>query len=727
MDIILTLTIRQLKYNRKRTVSAVTGIGAATIFLCIVSAFIRSMLKELENLDGITAEELLPIMGAASVIIAVVMAVLVIFIYNILAVSSRERARYLGMLGSVGATPFQRGKMVILEAVILGGTGIIPAMIAGNLAAGIIFSFGAVSWKWNLAVLLCEYLAVFLASLIPAWQSARGNIIELVQNKTDRRNLKHPVIVPKWLAPKWGIEVHFAVKNILFFKRRYLITGAMLALSMVLFLNGYIYVNYLDGAYEIQDRRPKDQADLVICEERRNADWDKFVSDIAAMPEVDEAVCREQINLGGIVLDPSVICEEAKESQLFEMAGSYRNPGEAVDKSGNRKKGYLVNLVLIALDDPAFESYRKKAEIDDIGETGQESAIPVLIEDYMLTGKNGKVQYGHILDIEMQELSVFGDAAHQLICPFPEGNPIEGFEEWNFQVLGVTDQAPQCYDAAQDLTNESNTIRFYTTKRGFERFCETYKITEGNGSERSVAIRLKSSEGSLAENLLCPTTIRFGDTIQRKLKLSVSERSAWTDPKIREALHIRSDEAWNMIGKIVEAGKAYGMADPTLPDISSADSLDYSYNFYAAQVLGELSDPFPLMRHMFLYGALAFIVIISIFQIVKTISSVIQTRQREFAVFLSLGMTKKQIAKMVCLENLICIVFSFAAGLFISLLAAVFMFHAWEKVQPLEISYPFFMIPIELGFLVILVVTAVYLSAKNIRTICFLEIIREQV
>ena len=106
MDIIQTLTIRHLKHNKKRTLSTIAGILTATVLLTMLSVFMTSFVHRLEAAD-VTQEDVKPLLSAASGMIAVVLAVLVIFLYNMLVISFRDRGRYLGILASVGATRFR--------------------------------------------------------------------------------------------------------------------------------------------------------------------------------------------------------------------------------------------------------------------------------------------------------------------------------------------------------------------------------------------------------------------------------------------------------------------------------------------------------------------------------------------------------------------------------------------------------------------------------------------
>ena len=84
--------------------------------------------------------------GFCAIILAIIAIVSIFMIYDSFAVSYQERARYLGMLASVGATKKQKRNSIYFEGFILGAIGIPLGIIAG--IGGIWVTFKAISGMW---------------------------------------------------------------------------------------------------------------------------------------------------------------------------------------------------------------------------------------------------------------------------------------------------------------------------------------------------------------------------------------------------------------------------------------------------------------------------------------------------------------------------------------------------------------------------------------------------
>ena len=163
-------------------------------------------------------------------------------------------------------------------------------------------------------------------------------------------------------------------------------------------------------------------------------------------------------------------------------------------------------------------------------------------------------------------------------------------------------------------------------------------------------------------------------------------------------------------------------------DIDNYDwsAVDYTYSSYPSHILGALSEPFPLLRHLFTYGVLIFMTVISVFQMIKIITSSVQMRRREFAVLLSVGMNRRQIAKMLYTENLICTACAYVFGLAASVLLALVLFLSWGKEQAVELIFPYQIVLMETVVFLVLILISVYLSVRNVKKIQLIDIIKEE-
>lgn len=731
MDIILTLTIRHLKKNRKRTISTIVGILIASILLSLSFAFMASYLDMLESANA-TVEDIAPMMTAVAVMMAVILAVLAIFVHNMLSISARDRMNYLGMLGSVGATPMQRKKVTLLESLVLGGVAILPGIMIGSLLSFIVFPFPVnISWKSMLLLFLCEGVTLLLTGLLHAFCAGRGTVIELIRNRTDKRNLKNPVKLPGWILSRFGIEGHVAVKNLVFFKSRYLAIGISLVIAMVLLLDGFIYMKYLDGYYQVQDRREKKMADVLVQEEygKKSDRWEEFVEEIITLPEIEEYEISKRASFGGILLDSDSMDTRMETFTTMIMNSLYTNPTTIYDKTDNKKQGYCMNMTLIGLDDAAFASYVKKAGITR-KEGAKRGEIPVLIEDFPLIKDPQGFRYQSVLKAEHgSELNVWTDVDRAMIGAEPQANPITGFEKLGFYVLGVTDKSRSLVDANEGVMEQANTLKFYTTMDAFDSFMREHP-PRGEQPEvfRSLALSVRSGVQEIPNGILCPVVTRSGNTITRQLKISSDGLSVLSNNTFQEILRMRAKEARKTEEEIGRIGEKYGLSDGSSMTVDEYNPslIDYTHNAYPTMLMWELSDPFPLLRHLFVYGMLAFLLSISLFQMIKMTASAVQMRGREFAIFLSLGMSRRQMGKMLYMESLICNLVSFAIGLTISVLLAVGMFSSWKSTQAIEVAFPYQIPILQAAFFIMLGFVTLGVCVKSVKKTNIIDAIKDE-
>lgn len=172
------------------------------------------------------------LVGFCAIILVIIAIVSIFMIYDSFAVSYQERARYLGMLASVGATKRQKRNSIYFEGLILGLIGIPLGILAG--IGGIAITFWAISDVW-LSTLGVEYngaltvkinwivilgtviasaLTIFVSSYIPAVKASRTTAIDAIRQSNtvkvkNSKRLKTSKLATKLL----GFEGAMAVKN----------------------------------------------------------------------------------------------------------------------------------------------------------------------------------------------------------------------------------------------------------------------------------------------------------------------------------------------------------------------------------------------------------------------------------------------------------------------------------------------------------------------------------
>lgn len=211
--------------------------------------------------SGITTDdETLYILASFCAIILLIIAIVSIFmIYDSFAVSYQERARYLGMLASVGATKKQKRASIYFEGLILGAIGIPLGIVAG--IGGIWVTFKAISGVWIdtlgveydkalsvsvnwwviLGTVLASAITIFVSSYIPALKASKTTAIDAIRQTSEygsggarsSRKLKTSKLATKLL----GYEGALAVKNFKRNGRRSRTVVFALFMSVVVFLS----------------------------------------------------------------------------------------------------------------------------------------------------------------------------------------------------------------------------------------------------------------------------------------------------------------------------------------------------------------------------------------------------------------------------------------------------------------------------------------------------------
>lgn len=131
--------------------------------------------------------------GAMAASILILMVVFFsIFIYNAFAVSAFEKMRYIGMLGSAGATRFQKSSCILLEGALEGliavpiglGLGIAAASLLVQKAAEHVFYNPLFTFQMGIKeiglILLCSVILILTSSMIPASRAGNATITDLL-------------------------------------------------------------------------------------------------------------------------------------------------------------------------------------------------------------------------------------------------------------------------------------------------------------------------------------------------------------------------------------------------------------------------------------------------------------------------------------------------------------------------------------------------------------------
>lgn len=195
--------------------------------------------------------------GFVAIILLIIILASVFMIYDSFAVSYQQRARYLGMLASVGATRVQKRGSVYFEGFILGCIGIPIGILCG--IGGIAVTLRALSdsfmktvmvatgdsirlhavvdWKIIVFSVLISALTIFISAWIPAHRASKITPIEALRQTNTVKVKKAKKLKTSRLRQKlFGFEDVLAVKNYKRNAKRSRTVVLALAVSVILFL-----------------------------------------------------------------------------------------------------------------------------------------------------------------------------------------------------------------------------------------------------------------------------------------------------------------------------------------------------------------------------------------------------------------------------------------------------------------------------------------------------------
>lgn len=323
--------------------------------------------------------------AAQGFFVVLIVLISVMLIYNVFAISYDERAKYLGMLSSVGATGKQKRSSVYFEAMVL----LVPALPAGFLlglgavkiaanAAGPIaqkmFGFDGsglldmypsldIRFTSVIAVILLSVATVFISALIPAHKISKVGPIESIRGTkkaSGHKGNKNPdrlingsasgMLASRFLkndkSRSFGIiravAIFFLVTVVVNF-------AAMLIIAMVDYKlrdNSIYFTYYKDRQYYI-----------VIEGTEEHFDSEDFIRSMSALDGVSDISLVKDSSFSLYIGEES-LSEEYWED-LYEITSLYYEPGTYSVEQFNeefryRDTRYAADAGILAVDDELF-------------------------------------------------------------------------------------------------------------------------------------------------------------------------------------------------------------------------------------------------------------------------------------------------------------------------------------------------------------------------------------
>lgn len=670
----------------------------------------------------------LPITSVFSSVCVLLALVTAVFIYHAYSTSAAELVRYMGLLGSVGASKWQKRACILMESAVTAGVGLLSGCIIGYLSSLLLFhttrqwlqdftgtkvvphltfSFQMLAFA---AIFTC--ISVFAACLIPANLVSKITIIDAMQNRTKDRHIKKAAPVPKFLRKHCSAEFQMAFKNITYNKVRYVSIIAPIILSMCLFLIVYIFLGYKNGSYDLGSGRIYEQNSIRLRFEQVT---EEKVKGLFQLLQKDPSVERARIykeflfeTAAGIPSD-YVHSINGKKPQFYYttfFANDY--PDEYSDQNGSKGKYYPFWVKIMGLDPDAYNTYLEKCDV----QPGDFSAPPVIIEDsliYRLGNKDnlgGSLSLPHktsakiLLDSPWDEYFFSSDSRPSQIV---KGTLL------SFPNAFITTQASSINLLEKPGKSINNFFSIYMPMEQFDALADTKALQNLNstGTKNNTCLYID----------LEPKRIQAA---------SFSEKNTGLFHFLSKTEIMRhADEDSVFLEKVKKTAKSIDLEPSTFFDPVETTAT-YTFSSEWAALAAASENPYPYILQIFSYGILILIAVFSLSNIVSGITASIAVRKREFPVLQSMGMTVKHIRKMLLIENSIYGIFTCIIGIPASIVCGKIFDHHLRQERGLYISLPNWIFAAEALFILIIILFSMINALRQCRKINIIETIRNE-
>lgn len=748
-NIILELTIRYMQKNKKRTMAAVAGIIGTMMLLTVVNIFSSSIMS-LMSFKNVSEEELQTMINA---VLVMLMLMGCIMIYNSYALSVFEKLKFLGMLGSTGATRMQKAGIIYLEGLIEGvvgipvgiGTGVIFSKVILKVLQNILLYEEAIlmvlSAGMILKIVVIGFGMIFLACLIPAWKAAKTSSIDLVNHQImiEQKMLKSTDLLKG--KSMIGTTGTLAFRNIWIRRKSYITNGILIVITFCMILDGVAAMRGVNGEYAPRDDREREQ--LELWTELYTNDVDKierFYRKVSELPEVKEISMERTLDLCGMLLSKEQLQEDVQEYHgtfgIRDSVGFFKSYANVVDvKNGKIETGYWVWPNIVGLDEQTFQEYLQKAGYKN--NNYETKKYPVLVEDYVTIKRNGVEERRSILNVNQGEdftfrYSKYGDMYTMAMFEVTGDNQFDEILEGNFYLIGTTKEAaPYPYysgtteeiEGYQDIT--LGVMNIYMPMEDFQELLEdpAYSDTYGVHPEETVAFNYTHYKSIF-------TNIKF-DIERETVKESVGlfERifhNRALEKKIEEDRYIEEN-----ISRIAE--------EVGLKEENAEDAERYVYGgmilpendtyYFGSRNIVQREKYFHSEKYLLLilgYGLTVLITLLSLTNIFQNISQSMRMRKREFAALQSIGMDIKDLRRMLLLENVMYGAIGCVVGIPVSFLLLLEVKHEFSKWNEINWVAPWDMFPVQIIIAIMLIVFPMIHTISQMKNLNLIDTIRNE-
>jgi putative ABC transport system permease protein len=191
----------------------------------------------------------------------------------------------------------------------------------------------------------------------------------------------------------------------------------------------------------------------------------------------------------------------------------------------------------------------------------------------------------------------------------------------------------------------------------------------------------------------------------------------------------KGEDGSTLTGWLAETGDSAGFmtyAESVLEDVIGVPQNDeYRFNTYDASSITAGQRALTLAVRIFMFGFVALLVMIAVTNIVSTVVTNLRLRNREFALLRGIGMSKKNLSKMLRYEGFLSSVRALLYGIPLgSALVAILYFDSMQSAEfPFE--YPWLAAVISVAGVLAIVFATTKIAERKIGRLSVIEALRE--
>ena len=685
----------------------------------------------------------------------------ILVIYNSFTISITERRKDYGMLISIGASKKQIKKLVKIEAFIMATLGLIFGFLLGLIGIKILYfmlnklikslitmqanaGFAKMidiklemvfNWAVILTTIIVTYLVTYLGILRPARKASKTSPIESIKG-IDEIVIKPKKVKTGFLSKKlFGIEGDLANKSLKRSRGKYRITILSLTVSVVIFLivhntlsigsaetnnlspdvfkiADYISYGYIDEANkDFKNKNIKDIKNDEYMNELKNT-LDNVLED-KKYKDLNKLNILSINNQTILSYDDFNVNEKEKNKYINYIKNAKKRTGtqteekeEKIEKFEKENIDKKFSTKLICAEGEVLDNYLKKnkAELKD-GEA-------LIVGNFV---KNSRNKYYNIKILKNAKKDIDIYSREDI---FDEKNKELKEEYINFSNLKVSKVInDENFPTAKNMEFQNDLGAVIVNKNTFLKIYKDY------------IDKKEELDNKYGKNI---NEYSYNESLKNMSKEEINNKDILKDLKENMKSYYKPSINFNKLYSTKNLNKDeitefedYMRANQNNDQNNKNSNITHSKYFENIGMIFASVRAVTIIIKILIYGFIGLIVLISVSNVFNTISTNIILRQREFANLKSMGMTKKQMRKMLDFESILYGIKVIIYGIITSFILLKILETAISKEVSIDINLSIKSILIVIFAVMIIIFTTMRYARSKIDDMNIIDVIKK--